>query len=55
VVLLDSCSIHEGVDAERFEAERVLELVPPDGQFALMNYRWGGGGWRGWGWVGWRL
>jgi len=27
------------VDAERFDQERVLELVPPDGHFALMNYR----------------
>lgn len=38
--MLDTYSIHEGVNAERFDAERVLELVPPDGQFALMNYRW---------------
>ncbi|KAL4442926.1 hypothetical protein ABPG77_008417 [Micractinium sp. CCAP 211/92] len=38
-VMLDTYSIHEGVNAERFDAERVLELVPPDGQFALMNYR----------------
>lgn len=39
VVMLDTYSIHEGVDSQRFEAERVLELVPPDGHFALMNYR----------------
>lgn len=38
-VMLDTYSIHEGVNADRFDAERVLELVPPDGQFALMNYR----------------
>ena len=37
--MLDTYSIHEGVNAERFDAERVLELVPPDGHFALMNYR----------------
>lgn len=24
---------------ERFESERLLELVPPDGEFAVMNYR----------------
>ena len=23
----------------RFEAERALQLVPPDGEFAVMNYR----------------
>ncbi|KAI7838129.1 hypothetical protein COHA_008060 [Chlorella ohadii] len=39
VVMLDTYSIHESVDAERFDQERVLELVPPDGHFALMNYR----------------
>jgi hypothetical protein len=39
VVVLDTYSINEGVDAERFDAERVLELAPPDGHFALMNYR----------------
>jgi AP-4 complex subunit mu-1 len=39
VVMLDTYSIHESVDAERFDSERVLELVPPDGHFALMNYR----------------
>lgn len=27
------------MDAERFDSERVLELVPPDGHCALMNYR----------------
>ena len=37
--MLDTYSIHEGVNAERFDSERVLELVPPDGHFALMNYR----------------
>mgnify|MGYP001810434450 CR=1 FL=1 len=40
MVMLDTYSIHEGVDAARFDSERVLELVPPDGHFALMNYRW---------------
>ena len=39
VVMLDTYSIHESVNAERFDSERVLELVPPDGHFALMNYR----------------
>ena len=29
----------QSVSLERFEAERLLELVPPDGEFAVMNYR----------------
>ena len=29
----------QSVSLERFETERLLELVPPDGEFAVMNYR----------------
>jgi hypothetical protein len=29
----------QSVSLERFETERTLELVPPDGEFAVMNYR----------------
>ncbi len=36
---LDDCNFHESVSLDRFEAERMLELVPPDGEFALMQYR----------------
>ena len=39
VVMLDTYSIHEQVNTQLFDSERVLELVPPDGHFALMNYR----------------
>jgi len=39
VVMLDDCNFHESVSLERFESERMLELVPPDGEFALMQYR----------------
>ena len=48
VVMLDDCNFHESVSLDRFETERMLELVPPDGEFALMQYRqalasaWGG-------------
>lgn len=37
--MLDDCNFHESVSLDRFEAERMLELVPPDGEFALMQYR----------------
>ena len=40
VVMLDDCNFHETVMLHRFETERVLELVPPDGEFACMNYRY---------------
>ena len=39
VVMLDDCNFHESVSLDRFETERMLELVPPDGEFALMQYR----------------
>ncbi len=39
VVMLDDCNFHESVVLDRFETERMLELVPPDGEFALMQYR----------------
>lgn len=39
-VMLDDCNFHESVSLDRFESERMLELVPPDGEFALMQYRW---------------
>ncbi|KAK9824001.1 hypothetical protein WJX72_006898 [[Myrmecia] bisecta] len=39
VVMLDDCNFHESVSLTRFETERTLELIPPDGEFALMNYR----------------
>ena len=40
VVMLDDCNFHESVVLDRFDAERTLELVPPDGEFAVMNYRY---------------
>ena len=39
VVMLDDCNFHESVSLDRFDSERTLELKPPDGEFALMNYR----------------
>ena len=38
-VMLDDCNFHQSVSLDRFETERLLELVPPDGEFAVMNYR----------------
>lgn len=41
IVSLDDCNFHESVSLDRFEADRTLELLkPPDGEFALMNYRY---------------
>jgi AP-4 complex subunit mu-1 len=38
-VILDTYSLHEGVDHTAFDRDRVLELVPPEGHFDLLTYR----------------
>ena len=37
--MLDDCNFHQSVSLDKFESERLLELMPPDGEFAVMNYR----------------
>nr|ALO18842.1 AP-4 complex subunit [Lilium davidii var. unicolor] len=39
VVILDDCNFHESVHLDSFDADRTLTLVPPEGEFAVMNYR----------------
>lgn len=38
-VVLDDCNFHESADLKNFDLDRTITLVPPDGEFALMNYR----------------
>lgn len=38
-VNLDDCNFHESVRLGEFDGERVLSLLPPEGEFTLMNYR----------------
>lgn len=38
-VMLDDCNFHESVHLDSFEVDRTLSLVPPDGEFPVMNYR----------------
>jgi AP-3 complex subunit mu len=37
--LIDDCSFHPCVRYNRFERDRVVSFVPPDGSFELMRYR----------------
>eukprot|EP01018_Ginkgo_biloba_P029588 Gb_38425 [translate_table: standard] len=39
IVLLDDCNFHESVRLDSFDLDRTLTLVPPDGEFPVMNYR----------------
>lgn len=38
-VILDDCNFHECVDLRDFSDLRTLSFYPPDGEFAVMNYR----------------
>lgn len=37
--ILDECSLHRCVRINRFQRDRVLSFVPPDGSFKLITYR----------------
>ncbi|KAJ4963319.1 hypothetical protein NE237_023258 [Protea cynaroides] len=39
MVVLDDCNFHESVHLDSFDIDRTLSLVPPDGEFPVMNYR----------------
>ena len=38
-VEMDDLKFHQCVELNKFESERIIEFVPPDGEFELMNYR----------------
>jgi AP-4 complex subunit mu-1 len=38
-VVLDDCNFHECVHLDEFDSSRSLHFLPPDGEFAVVNYR----------------
>ena len=38
-VVLDDCNFHESVNAKNFDTEKILKIIPPEGEFLVMNYR----------------
>ena len=36
---MDDLKFHNCVNMNKFETERIIEFIPPDGQFTLMSYR----------------
>lgn len=38
-IVLDDCNFHECVRLDEFESSRTLTFIPPDGEFAVLNYR----------------
>jgi len=37
--LLDDCSLHRCVRINRYQRDRIISFVPPDGKFKLLSYR----------------
>ena len=35
---MDYLKFHQRVNKKRYENERIIEFIPPDGQFKLMSY-----------------
>ena len=36
---MDDLKFHQCVDINKFESERLIQFIPPDGNFELANYR----------------
>lgn len=36
---MDDIKFHDCVDKNKFESDRIIEFIPPDGQFELASYR----------------
>ena len=37
-VAIDDCTFHQCVKLSKFESERSISFIPPDGEFELMRY-----------------
>ncbi len=38
-VVLDDCNFNDCVNTQEFELNKILRIHPPEGEFAVMNYR----------------
>ena len=38
-IAIDDCTFHRCVRLGRFDTDRTISFVPPDGEFQLMSYR----------------
>ncbi|KAM7445307.1 AP-2 complex subunit mu [Porites harrisoni] len=38
-IAIDDCTFHQCVKLSKFETERAISFIPPDGEFELMKYR----------------
>ncbi|CAO2631294.1 AP-2 complex subunit mu [Lemmus lemmus] len=51
-IAIDDCTFHQCVRLSKFDSERSISFIPPDGEFELMRCHWGvrrqGCTWKGW-------
>lgn len=38
-VVLEDCKFHQSVQLDKFDSDRLIRFIPPDGEFELMKYR----------------
>jgi AP-4 complex subunit mu-1 len=38
-IILDDCNFHETVQHNEFVTNKALKIIPPEGEFVVMNYR----------------
>ena len=38
-VILDDCNFHECVNTNEFDLNKTMRILPPDGEFTVLNYR----------------
>ncbi len=38
-VILDDCNFHESVNTNEFDLNKTMRILPPDGEFTVLNYR----------------
>lgn len=41
-IAIDDCTFHQCVRLSKFDSERSISFIPPDGEFELMRYGVGG-------------
>lgn len=41
-IAIDDCTFHQCVRLSKFDSERSISFIPPDGEFELMRYSVGG-------------
>jgi len=38
-IAIDDCTFHQCVRLSKFESDRAISFIPPDGEYELMRYR----------------